>query len=80
MIRPEAIIARSVRVGELGDGVVERARRQGSTVQLTVRLDDGSVLVAVEPAIDHPAPGDMVSIEIDPKGVVQLGDGAATAP
>jgi len=71
-IRPEAIGVRRVRAGETGDGVVERARRNGPTVHVAVRLDDGSSLDAAVISLDHPEPGERVRIEIDPAGIVRL--------
>jgi hypothetical protein len=41
-------------------------------VHLTVRLDDGSALEAAVASLDHPAPGERVSVEIDPAGIVEL--------
>jgi thiamine transport system ATP-binding protein len=70
--RPEAITVRRIRADESGDGVVERARRNGPTVHLTVRLDDGSALDAAVTTLDHPLPGERVLLEIDPEGVVRL--------
>jgi len=70
--RPEAITASRVEAGESGDGVVERARRHGSTVHLTIRLDDGTMLTAALASLAHPAPGERVSVGIDPAGIVQL--------
>lgn len=72
VIRPEAITARRVEAGNPGDGVVERARRHGPTVHLTVRLDDGTPLDAAVTSLEHPATGERVSLEIDPEGVVRL--------
>jgi thiamine transport system ATP-binding protein len=72
VIRPEAVrVAESVD-GDPGDGVVESAVRQGPTVRLLVRLDDGGTLDAAVAAVDHPEPGDRVSVEIDPAGIVRL--------
>jgi thiamine transport system ATP-binding protein len=72
IIRPEAIDVRRVGAGEPGDGVVESTRRHGPTVHVTVRLDDASVLEAAVTSLDHAAPGERVSVEIDPGGIVQL--------
>ncbi len=72
VIRPQALSVRRVRAGETGDGVVESTRRHGPTVHLTVRLDDASVLDAAVTSLDHAAPGERVSVEIDPGGIVQL--------
>ena len=70
--RPEAITVRRVEGDESGDGLVESARRNGPTVQLTVRLDDGSALVAAVATLDHSAAGERVSVVIDPAGIVRL--------
>jgi len=72
VIQPEAVRVRRQADGETSDGVVGSARRQGPTVHLTIRLEDGSTLVAATTALDRPAPGDRVSLEIDPAGVVRL--------
>lgn len=71
-IRPEAVAVRRVRNGERGDGVVESARRQGPTVRLKIRLEEGGELDAAVTSLDHPAAGDRVSIDIDPEGLVEL--------
>ena len=71
VIRPESVGV--ARVSSGGDGVVTEAVREGPTVRVTVRLDDGNELEAVLAALDHPAPGDRVRVEIDPAGVVELG-------
>jgi thiamine transport system ATP-binding protein len=72
VIRPEAVrVAESVD-GDPGDGVVESAVRQGPTVRLQVRLDDGRTLDAAVTSVNHPEPGDRVSVEIDPAGIVRL--------
>ena len=70
--RPEAITVRRVAAGETGEGVVEKARRHGPTVHVTVRLDDGSALDAALTALDHPAPGERVMVDVDPAGIVRL--------
>ncbi|MGH3136234.1 MAG: ABC transporter ATP-binding protein [Gaiellaceae bacterium] len=72
VVRPEAIDVRRVEPGEAGEGIVESARRHGPTVLLTVRLDDGSDLDAAVTALDPPAPGDRVVLDIDPAGIVRL--------
>jgi ABC-type Fe3+/spermidine/putrescine transport system ATPase subunit len=74
VIRPEAVsFARVVDGSRAGDGVVEHSRREGSTVRVVVRLDDGGTLVSVAAALDHPQPGDRVAVDVNPAGVVQLG-------
>jgi ABC-type Fe3+/spermidine/putrescine transport system ATPase subunit len=72
IVRPEAVAVRRAMDGAGGDGVVESAVRHGPTVRLVVRLDDGSVLEAAVVSVDHPAPGERVSVEIDPAGVVPV--------
>jgi thiamine transport system ATP-binding protein len=68
--RPESV--RVERAAGDGDGVVTEAVREGPTVRLTVRLDTGEELEAVLAALDHPAAGDRVRVEIDPSGIVEL--------
>ena len=71
VVRPEAV--RVTRPdGARGDGVVEKAVREGATVRLTIRLDSGETLESRVTSLVHPAAGDRVSIEIDPQGVVPL--------
>ncbi len=72
VVRPEAIEIRSARAGESGDGMVESVRRNGPTVWLAVRLDDGSPLDVAVSSLEHPATGDRVCVEIDPSGIVRL--------
>jgi thiamine transport system ATP-binding protein len=72
VIRPDAIRVRRAPAGETSEGVVESARRHGPTVHLAVRLDDGTALDAAVTSLDHPMPGERVSLEIDPEGVVEL--------
>ncbi|HXG75331.1 MAG TPA: ABC transporter ATP-binding protein [Gaiellaceae bacterium] len=72
VVRPEAVAVRAVEDGRSGDGVVESATRRGPTVRLVVRLDDGSLLEAAVAAVEHPQPGQRVSVEIDPEGTVRL--------
>ena len=71
--RPEAVSVRRAVDGEPADGVVESAVRHGPMVRLVVRLDDGARLAAAVTAIDHPSPGDRVTLAIDPDGVVEVG-------
>ena len=68
--RPESVHVERVAAG--GDGVVTEAVREGPTVRLTVRLDTDEELEAVLAALDHPAAGDRVRVEIDPAGIVEL--------
>ena len=70
VVRPEAVRVRPA-AGD-GCGIVESAVRTGPLVRIVVRLDDGSRLEAVDAAIEHPAPGDRIDVEIDPAGIVRL--------
>ena len=71
LVRPEAVAVVPASAG--GDGVVERAVRQGPTVRLSLRLDDGSRLDAVTSSLAHPRRGDRVDVHIDPAGIVRPG-------
>ena len=53
-----------------GDAVVLRSERHGAVVTLTVRDAAGRELEAAVTGVDVPAPGDRVTLEIDPAGVV----------
>jgi thiamine transport system ATP-binding protein len=77
-VRPEAVRVQIARDGAAGDGVVEFAVRAGPTVRIGIRLDDGSTLEAAMTAIEHPAPGDRVSVEVDPEGIVEVTETPAT--
>jgi thiamine transport system ATP-binding protein len=72
IIRPEAVRVTEVADGAHGEGVVEEALREGPTVRLVVRLDDGQALEAVVAAVEHPGAGDRVHVEVDEAGVVEL--------
>jgi thiamine transport system ATP-binding protein len=72
LIHPEAVRLTRVPAGESGDGVVEDAVRQGSTVRVVVRLDKGRTLEAAVAELAHPEPGERVRVEVDPAGVVEL--------
>jgi thiamine transport system ATP-binding protein len=72
VIHPEAVKLNRAGEGEGGDGVVEDAVRQGSTVRIVVRLDEGRALEAAVAELAHPEPGDRVRVEVDPAGVVEL--------
>ena len=52
--------------------MVERVTRTGALVRLVVRLDDERRLEAAVAAVDHPAAGDRVDVEVDPHGIVRL--------
>jgi thiamine transport system ATP-binding protein len=67
VIRPEAVVVRPGR-----GATVVSAERRGPLVRLRVRNESGEELDAVTTQLDHPRPGDEVSIEIDPAGVVRL--------
>jgi ABC-type proline/glycine betaine transport system ATPase subunit len=67
VIRPEAVHVRP------GSGAVVLATtRLGAVVRLRVRLDSGEELDAATTALDHPAAGDRVAVEVDPAGVIEL--------
>jgi thiamine transport system ATP-binding protein len=70
VVRPEAV--RVSPASTNGAGVVESAVRTGPIVRMVVRLDDGRRLEAVDAAIEHPAPGDRVDVDVDPEGIVRL--------
>jgi thiamine transport system ATP-binding protein len=70
IVRPEAVTV--VQAVGAGDGVVERALRQGPAVRLSIRLDDGSLLDAVTSSLAHPKRGDRVDVHVDPEGIVRL--------
>ena len=72
VIRPEAVRVSPADAGS-GDGVVVEAVRQGPLVRLTVELDRGETLVAAVAALEHPEPGDRVTVTVDAAGVVALG-------
>lgn len=64
--RPDA-----VRVGPGRGATVVSADRDGPVVRLRLRRDDGVELDAVSLG-DAPQPGDAVSVEIDPAGIVEV--------
>jgi thiamine transport system ATP-binding protein len=65
--------AEAVSVGQSGaPATVLSVARQGSVVRLRVRLDSGRELDALTTALDHPAPGARVGVEIDPAGVIDV--------
>jgi thiamine transport system ATP-binding protein len=71
-IRPESVAVRRAADGEAGDAVVVSSVRAGPTVRLVLRLDDGSTLEAAMTALEHPEPGDRVTVTVDPLGVVEV--------
>jgi thiamine transport system ATP-binding protein len=70
IVRPEAVRVRAAS-GD-GDGVVVSVTRHGPTVRLVIRLDDDAELEAAVAALEHPARGDRVDVEVAPEGIVQL--------
>ena len=76
VVRPEAVRVTRAAYRARGDGVVEAAVRQGATVRLIVRLDDQHRLEAAVVSLDHPLPGERVTVDIDPAGVVEVADNA----
>jgi thiamine transport system ATP-binding protein len=72
IVRPEAVLVAAVADGRPFDGVVETAVRHGPTVRLRVRMADGAIVEAAVASLDHPAPGDRVTVAVDPEGVVRL--------
>jgi thiamine transport system ATP-binding protein len=70
IVRPEAVHVRPAKGA--GEGVVETVVRTGAIVRIAVRMDDGRRLEAVDAAIEHPAVGDRVDVEVDPEGIVSL--------
>jgi thiamine transport system ATP-binding protein len=73
VVRPEAVRLTPCEDGRAGDGVVDSVARQGPSVRIVVRLDDGSTLEAAVSSLEHPQPGERVGVEIDPDGIVRLG-------
>jgi thiamine transport system ATP-binding protein len=69
VIRPEAVL---VERDAQGDAAVVSAERRGPLVRLRVRRADGRVLESVTTGIDHPRPGETVTVEIDPSGAVEV--------
>ena len=72
IVRPEAVRVTAAVGEEEADGVVESVVRHGPTVRLRVRLADGELLEAAVASLDHPAPGDPVTVDVDPDGIVRL--------
>jgi len=72
IVRPEAVRVTAAVGEEEADGVVESVIRHGPTVRLRVRLADGELLEAAVASLDHPAPGDSVTVDVDPDGIVRL--------
>ena len=71
-IRPESVAVRRAARARPATASSSRPSAQVPTVRLALRLDDGSTLEAAMTALEHPAPGDRVAVEIDPEGVVAL--------
>ncbi|MDH4176424.1 MAG: ABC transporter ATP-binding protein [Thermoleophilia bacterium] len=67
VVRPEA-----VHVVPGDDAVVLAVDRRGPLTVLTVRLDGAEELEAATTTLTAPRPGDRVSVEIDPDGVVDV--------
>jgi thiamine transport system ATP-binding protein len=65
--RPEA-----VRVVPGEGAVVVTSDRDGPVVRLRVRRDDGVELEAIATGVEHPRPGERVSVEIDPAGTLEV--------
>ena len=72
IVRPEAVRVAAAADGQPADGVVEAAVRHGPTVRLRVRLASGERLDAAVASLDHPGPGDPVTVTIDPEGIIEL--------
>jgi len=69
VIRPEAVL---VERDPHGEGAVLSAERRGPLVRLRVLLGDGTRLESVTTGIDHPRPGDAVTVDVDPSGTVAV--------
>ncbi len=67
--RPEAV---RLIPDAAGDATVITAERNGAVVRLRARCTDGRDLTAVATGIELPATGDVVRVEIDPAGVVEV--------
>jgi len=76
IVRPEAVTVAAAADGQPADGVVEAAVRHGPTVRLLIRLDEGGTIEAAVASVDHPSPGERVSVVIDPAGIVELPENA----
>ena len=72
LVRPEAVVVRAARDGGATDGVVESVVRHGPTVRVRIRLESGDLLEAALASLDHPAPGDRVSVDVDAAGIIDL--------
>ncbi len=72
IVRPEAVTVAGAADAEAADGVVETAVRHGPTVRLRVRLVSGETVDAAVASLDHPGPGDPVTVTIDPEGIIEL--------
>jgi thiamine transport system ATP-binding protein len=72
VVRSEAVLVTRTD-GTGGNAVVEEVTRQGATVRLCVRLDDGEVLESVVSSLEHPGTGERVRVTIDEAGIVKVG-------
>ena len=69
VMRPEGV---RLRPDAAGAAVVVSARRNGPSVSLRARYDDGREIVSAHAGLDPPAPGTRVAVEIDSAAVVEL--------
>jgi thiamine transport system ATP-binding protein len=67
--RPDGVVFRP---DESGDAVVVSSRRDGPTVTLRARYDDGRKIVSAHTGIAPPTPGTRVTVEIDRAAVVEV--------
>ena len=72
VVRPEAVHVTRID-GTSGNAVVVAVSRQGPTVRLRVRLDDGEILDGVVASLEHPLAGERVRVTVDEAGVIELG-------
>ena len=67
--RPEGV---RLRPDANGSAVVVSTRRNGPSVSVRARYDDGREIVSAHAGLDPPAPGTRVAVEIDSAAVVDL--------